>query len=165
MSEKRSPMTAAEYAAHAEKVKAKEAGPTEIVTLKSGSVFELRKVDLKGMVQLGLIPQTLVSESLKALEGQGKYTPPDTVNLKIESLILQREVVAAACVMPPFNEETAKSFLREDFEEIYLWALGHQGVEGAQALKSFRKGRKRGTARSRNDGQELQSTTVSAATN
>jgi len=157
-------MTPAEYAAHAETVKAKRAAPTELVTFNSGSRFELRRIDLQGMVQLGVIPQALVAESIKALKGKGQYTPPNTVELRVESLILKREVVAACCVMPPFNEETAKSFLMEDFEEIYEWAMGHQGVEVA-SLKSFRKGRGRGTSRGRTHGKELQPTSESSATN
>lgn len=155
------PMTAAQYAAHSERVKAQQSPEPEIVTLKSGSVFELRRIDLKGMVQLGIIPHSLVSESLKALQNRGSYKPADNPELKIDGLILQREVVAACCVMPPFNEETAKAFLREDFEEIYNWAMSHQGVEGAEALTNFRKGRKRGTSRSRTNGKELQPTPVS----
>lgn len=158
-------MSAAQYAAHAEKVKAEQSGATEIRTLTSGSVFELKRIDLKGMVQLGIIPQALVSESLKALQAKGKYTPSDTPELRIDGLILQREVVAACCVMPPFNEETAKTFLPQDFDEIYEWAMTHQGVEGAEALKKFRQGRKRGTARGRANGKELQPTTESTATN
>lgn len=158
------PMTAAQYAAHAEKVKSEQLDKTEIVTLKSSSVFELRRIDLKGMVQLGIIPQALVSESLKALQSKGKYAPPDTVELRVDGLILQREVVAACCVMPPFNEETAKSFLPADFEEIYVWAMSHQGVE-AEALKKSSKGRKRGAANHRADGKVQRSTVESTATN
>lgn len=158
------PMTAAQYAAHAEKVKSEQLDKTEIVTLKSSSVFELRRIDLKGMVQLGIIPQALVSESLKALQSKGKYAPPDTVELRVDGLILQREVVAACCVMPPFNEETAKSFLPADFEEIYVYAMSHQGVE-AEALKKSSKGRKRRAANHRSHGREIQPTTVSDAPN
>lgn len=157
-------MTAAEYAAHTEKKKA-EQEVTVVVTLKSGSVFELRRIDLKGMIQLGLIPQSLVGESLKAQRERGAYTPPQSVEFRIDGLVLKREVVTACCVMPPFNSETAKAFLSDDFEEIYNWAMSHQGVEGAEALKTFRKGRKRGTARGRSNGKELQPTSESAATN
>jgi sulfate adenylyltransferase len=50
-------------------------------------------------------------------------------------------------------------------EEIYEWAMSHQGVEGAEALKTFRKGSGRRTSRSRANGKELQPTSESAATN
>lgn len=158
------PMSAAEYAAHTEKKKAAQE-VTEVVTLKSGSVFELRRIDLKGMIQLGLIPQSLVGESLKAQRERGAYTPPQSVEFRIDSLVLKREVVTACCVMPPFNQDTAKAFLSEDFEEIYEWAMGHQGVEGAEALKTFRQGRKRRTTRGGANGKELQPTSESTATN
>lgn len=157
------PMTAAEYVAHSEKVKADR--PTEIVTLKSGSIFELRRPNLQEMVQLGVVPQALVNESLKALKEKGSYVPTDTPEIKIDGLVLQREVVAACCVMPPFNEQTAKSFLKEDFDEIYLWGMSHQGVEGAKALANFRTGRKRRTSRGRSNGKELQPETISTAAN
>lgn len=157
------PMTAAEYAAHAESVKAKR--PTETVSLKSGSVFELRRIDLKGMVQLGIIPHSLVDEGMKAWERHETNVSTPTAKAAIESLILQREVVAACCVMPPFNEFTAKSFLPEDFEEIFLWALSHQGVENAQGVSNFRKGRKRRTSGNRANSKELQPTSESTATN
>jgi hypothetical protein len=159
------PMTAAEYAAHSEKVKAQESPKTEIVTLKSGSVMELQRIDLQGMVKLGILPQALVGECLKALRGRGAYTPQETPELRIESLIMQREVVRACCVMPPFNEQTAQSFLPKDFDEIYEWAMSHQGVEGAEALTKSRKGRRRGAAGNGADGAELQPATVSTATN
>lgn len=157
------PMSAAEYAAHTEKKKA-EQEVTEIVTLKSGSIFQLRKIDLKGMVQLGLIPQQLVAESIKAQRLKGSYTPPQTAEIQIDGLILKREVVTACCVMPPFNEETAKAFLPEDFEEIYEWAMSHQG-EQADALLKSGKGRTRRTSRNRTDGKELRPTVESSAAN
>lgn len=157
------PMTAAQYAAHSEKVKSQR--PTEIVTLKSGSVFELRRIDLKEMVQLGILPQSLVAESLKARQQKSAYVPPDTIEATIASLELMREVVSRCCVMPPFNEDTAGSFLLEDFHEVYDWAMSHQGVENAAALTNFRQGRKRRTAGGKSDGKELQPETVSTAAN
>lgn len=156
-------MTAAEYAAHTESVKAKR--PTETVTLKSGSIFELRPIDLKGMVQLGIVPHSLVDEGMKQWEQKEKYQSTSNAKAALEGLILQREVVAACCVMPPFNEYTAKSFLPEDFEEIFLWAMSHQGVENAEGIKTFRKGRTRRTAGNRSHGKELQPETVSTHTN
>lgn len=157
------PMTAAQYAAHAEQKRA-ESEKTEIVTLKSGSVFELRRIDLGEMLQLGLIPQSVVNESLKAQKMRGAYKPPQSMELNIDGLVYKREVVSACCVMPPFNDQTARSFLKEDFEEIYEWAIGHKGVDGAEAVTRFRKGRKRGTASDRPNGKELQPASESDAT-
>ena len=163
------PMTAAEYAAHAESVEAKR--PTVIKTLKSGSVFELRKPDLQRMVILGLIPQVLLDEGVRAWEASGIKPKNRTTLTHIDSetakngLIVMREVVAEACVMPPFNEITAKSFLREDFDEIYLWAMGHEGVIGAESAKGFRKGRKGRTSASGSNREKFQPETVSTAEN
>lgn len=162
------PMSAAQYAAHAEAVDLKR--PTIIKTLKSGSVFALRKPDLQRMVILGLIPQSLLDEGVRAWEKSGiKQKGKTQFQISEEAtrngLIVMREVVRDACVMPPFNEITAKHFLKEDFDEIYHWAMGHEGVEGAEALANFRKGRKRPTAHSRADRQKLQPETVSTAEN
>ena len=162
------PMTAAEYAAHAEAVESKR--PTVIKTLKSGSVFELRKPDLQRMVILGLIPQSLMDESVKIWEKTG-IKPKAGAKIAISDnavksgLITMREVVREACVMPPFNELTAPSFLREDFDEIYLWAMGHEGVAAIEGAQSFRKGRKGRTAAAGTDRTKLQPETVSTAEN
>ena len=162
------PMTAAEYAAHAEAVDSKR--PTVIKTLKSGSVFELRKPDLQRMVILGLIPQTLLEEGVRAWEQSGIKQPGKQAirvseDVTKSALITMREVVQEACVMPPFNEITAKTFLRQDFDEIYRWAMGHEGVEAAAGLRRFRKGRKRRTSTTGADGTELGAENVSTAAN
>lgn len=162
------PMTPAEYAAHAENVDSQQR-PTVIKTLKSGAVFELRKPDLQRMVILGVIPQSLLDEGVRQWEKSG--IKPASTKQGISSdavkngLIVMREVVAEACVMPPFNEVTAKSFLRQDFDEIYYWAMGHEGVEGAEALKKFRKGRKRRTSADGVDSSGLGAENVSTAEN
>lgn len=163
------PMTAAEYAAHAESVEAKR--PTIIKTLKSGSVFELRKPDLERMVVLGLIPQSLLDEGVRAWEESGLKSAGNQVVQRVSaeaaknSLITMREVVKEACVSPPFNEVTAKYFLRADFDEIYYWAMGHEGVKGAEGAQSFRKRRKGRTANRGVNGAKLQPETVSIAEN
>lgn len=163
------PMTAAEYAAHAEAVESKR--PTVIKTLKSGSVFELRKPDLQRMVILGLIPQSLMDESVKIWEKTGIKPKSDKTKIAISDntvrsgLITMREVVREACVMPPFNELTAPSFLREDFDEIYLWAMGHEGVAAIEGARSFRGRRKGRSAATGNDRAKLQPETVSTAEN
>lgn len=162
------PMTPAEYAAHAENVDSQQR-PTVIKTLKSGAVFELRKPDLQRMVILGVIPQSLLDEGVRQWEKSG--IKPASTKQEISSdavkngLIVMREVVAEACVMPPFNELTAKSFLRQDFDEIYYWAMGHEGVEGAEALKKFRKGRKRRASTDGVDSSGLRAENVSTAEN
>jgi hypothetical protein len=162
------PMTAAEYAAHAEAITSQQS--TEIRTLKSGSVFELRKPDLQRLVILGLVPQSLVNEGLKAWEANGIKTANKAKTIldfgtTQRALILMREIVAGACVMPPFNEDTAKSFLKEDFDEIYHWAMSPAEGPATEGLKTFRQGRKRRTAANKPDGVLLQPATVSTASN
>lgn len=163
------PMSTAEYAVHAQAKDAER--PTVIKKLKSGSVFELRRPDLQRMALLGLIPQSLLDESVRAWEASGIKPAGQKSQLAISNetvrngLITMREVVKDACVMPPFNEITAPSFLREDFDEIYLWAMGHEGVAAAEGAGTFRKGRKRRTADSGVDGAQLQPETISVAEN
>jgi hypothetical protein len=163
------PMTAAEYAAHAEAVDAKR--PVVVKTLTSGSVFALRKPDLQRMVILGLIPQTLLDEGVKAWEASGVKAKGKQAKIQVSEeaarngLITMREVVRDACVSPPFNEVTANYFLRQDFDEIYYWAMGHEGVTGAESAKTFRKGRKGRTSIDSADGKKLQPQTISTAEN
>lgn len=151
------PMSAAEYRANAEKVK--DERPTEIVPLKSGSVFELRRPDLSGYMKTGRLPQSLVSQGISAWSAR---KTPDQVaaglNDKdvIESLIFMREIVHDCTVTPKFvefatsdNEIGAADMLPEDFDEIYTWAMGYQGVAGITGLQTFREGSVRGTAGNR----------------
>jgi hypothetical protein len=163
------PMTAAEYAAHAEAVNSQQ--PTEIVTLKSGSVFELKRPDLQRLVVLGLVPQSLLNEGLKAWQESGIKKKGNKAKVVVDfgtaqrTLVIAREIVADACVTPPFNEVTAKSFLKQDFNEIYRWAMGIKEGPATEGLKSFRKGRKRRAVTNRSDSKELQPDTVSDAAN
>jgi hypothetical protein len=163
------PMSAAQYAAHVEDVDAQR--PTEIKTLKSGAVFELRRPDIERLVILGLVPQGLLEEGIRAWEKSGikKKGAKESIRLSAQdtqrSLILMREVVADVCVSPPFNESTAKFFLKQDFNEIYHWAMSPSEGPATEGLKSFRKGRKRRTATNKPDSKELPPETVSTAAN
>lgn len=151
------PMSAAEYRANAEKVK--DQGPTEIVPLKSGSVFELRRPDLSGYMKTGRLPQSLVSQGLSAWSARkSPEQVAQSLNDKdvIESLIFMREIVHDCTVNPKFvefatneNEIGAADMLPEDFDEIYAWAMGYQGVAGIESLRSFRGGSERGTTGNR----------------
>lgn len=151
------PMTARDYRANAEKVKAQR--PTEIVTLKSGSVFELRRPDLQGYVVTGRVPQSLLAEGMKAWKQQGKVSDEDIKNAGLDleeiadSLVFMREVVHECTVKPKFvefatndDEIGAADMLPEDFTEIFNWGMTYQGVAGLTGLQSFRKGQKRRTA-------------------
>lgn len=169
------PMTAAEYRANARAFKSKT--PTQMVTLKSGAVFELRRPDLMGALITGRIPQSLLNEGVKSWQAQGKVTP-DQIAEHLDSkdvldgLVFMREVVSECCVNPRFvefatqdDEIGASDMLPEDFNEIFAWAMNHEGVEGIQALRSFRKGSKRRTAGNKSHGEELQPVAVADSTN
>lgn len=147
------PMSAREYRLNAKRVT--DQRPTEIVKLKSGSVFELRRPDLQAYLITGRLPQSLVSEGMKAwktkqsaekiAEGLGDKEITD-------SLIFMREIVHDCTVRPKFvefavneDEISAADMLVEDFNEIFAWAIGHEGVAGLAGLQSFRQGRARGT--------------------
>lgn len=151
------PMSAAEYRANAEQKRA--ARPTEIVELKSGSVFELRRPDLNAYMITGRLPQSLVREGLKAWKTK---IPADKIANElgdeemVDSLVFMRELVHECTVTPKFvefatndNEISAADMLIEDFNEIFSWAMGHQGVKGMAGLETFREGPERGTSNAR----------------
>jgi hypothetical protein len=155
------PMSARDYRAHAESVKSQR--PTEVITLKSGSVFELRRPDLQGYVLTGRVPQSLLLEGMKTW----KDKTPATANRILgdeeiaASLILMREVVHDCTVNPKFvefatndNEISASDMLPEDFQEIFSWAMGYEGMAGLTGLQSFLKGRTRGAASARTRGKK-----------
>lgn len=148
------PMTAAQYRANADRIKADR--PTEIVQLKSGSVFELRRPDLRSYMVTGRLPQSLMREGMKAWKAN---TPADQIAAEldddevVDSLIFMREIVHDCTVSPQFvefateeNQIGAADMLVEDFNEIFRWAMGHKGVAGIDGLESFRSGSERGTA-------------------
>ena len=152
------PMTAAEYRANAER--AKKQRPTEIVTLKSGSVFELRRPDLQAWVMTGRIPQSLLEQGIKAWREQGKVSatvsidkPEMVTDIAVFSLAVVQECTVSPRLVefpdPEKNEIGPQTMLEEDFYEIFNWAMTYQGVTGLDGLKSFRKGRTRGDAGNR----------------
>lgn len=152
------PMTAADYRANAERVKNQR--PTEIVTLKSGSVFELRRPDLQAWVMTGRIPQSLLEQGMKAWQEQGKVPATVSVNkpeIVTDIAIFTLSVVQECTVSPRLvefpdpekNEIGPQTMLEEDFYEIFNWAMNYQGVTGLDGLKSFREGSKRGSAGNR----------------
>jgi hypothetical protein len=158
----RKPMSAAEYRANAEKVKSQR--PTEIVELKSGSIFELRRPDLSAYMVTGRLPQSLMREGMQAWNAKKS---PDQIAKElddksvIDSLIFMREIVHDCTVKPKFvefatgdDEIGAADMLPEDFTEIFSWAMGHQGVAGLAGLQSFRPGSERGASGNRSHGKK-----------
>ena len=154
------PMSAAEYRANKQQRDAEQ--PTEIVKLKSGSVFELRRPDLETFMVMGRMPQSLVQVGLKAWKNGAQKTANELTNEDAaDALIFMREIVHYATVKPKFvefatndDEISASDMLREDFDEIYHWAMTHQGVAGIAGLQSFRGGQTRGTAGAGADGKK-----------
>lgn len=146
------PMSAAEYAAHAESVKSK--WPTEIVTLKSGSVFELRRPNLKGYVITGRLPTSLLTAGIKVTKsaGEEKISEEDARDFPAFAASILRE----CCVNPKADEI---DMLPEDAWEIYMWAMTHQGVAGIDGLRNFRAEQRPATPDSAN-GPELPRPTV-----
>lgn len=163
------PMTAADYRANALRVNARR--PTEIVKLKSGSVFELRRPDLAAYTVTGRIPMTLLSEGLKAWKGghsaEQALADADDQSM-VDALVFMREIVHECTVRPKFvrfatsdDEISAAVMLVEDFNEIFRWAMGHKGVAGIDGLRTFPKRRKQRTSKNRARGEKLQPTPVS----
>lgn len=159
------PMSGAAYRANAEKINSQR--PTEIVELNSGAVFELRRPDLNGYMVTGRLPQSLLQEGLKAWKSQtaAKQIAENLGDKEmVDSLIFMREIVHDCTVNPKFvefatndNEIGAADMLPQDFSEIFAWAMGHKGVAGLAGLRSFRKGRTRGTASASARGKKQRS--------
>lgn len=158
------PMNPREYRAHAERIKA--TAPTEVVTLTSGTVFELRRPDIQGYVVTGRLPQTLLTEAIVAWKKNGIAAPQALATQLgekevIDSLVFMREIVHEACVSPKFvefatadDEIGAADMLPADFTEIFEWAMGYKGVAGLENLKSFRNRSERRTVSSRARGKK-----------
>ncbi len=173
------PMSAREYRAHAQSFKAK--APTEIVTLSSGSVFELRRPDLMGYLSTGRIPQSLLALGMKAWKENGNASTEDVqaaIQQKmqgqelVDSLVFMREIVHQCCVNPKFvefatedDEIGAADMLPADFAEIYKWVMNHEGVAGLEGLQTFRQGQERRTSSDSTNGTELHAEAVSSAEN
>lgn len=140
------PMSAADYRTNAEKVNAQR--PTEIVKLTSGSVFELRRPNLEAYMVTGRLPHSLVQEGLRAWKRGQVTTEELTDDQAIDALIFMREIVHDCTVTPKFvefatndNEIGASDMLKEDFDEIFDWAMHYKGVAGIGGLRTFRSGR------------------------
>jgi len=168
------PMNAAAYRAHAEQVKAQR--PSDLVTLKSGSVFELCRPNIQTWVMTGRVPQSLLEAGIKAWKEQGKVpvsAQKGSPSIVTDSAIFFVRLVQECTVNPKLvefpdpdkNEIGPETMLDEDFWEIVGWAMTGQGVAGIDGLQTFRAGRKRGTSGSRSKRKKLQPETVSSAAN
>jgi hypothetical protein len=168
------PMNAADYRRNAAEKRAQQA--TEIVTLKSGSVFELRRPDLKAWVMTGRVPQSLLDAGIKTWQEQGKVdarSDPAGGRMVTDTAVFFVRLVQSCTVSPRLvefpdpneNEIGPETMLDEDFYEIVGWAMSGQGVAGIEALREFREGQGRGVAGSIADGPELQPEAVGSTGN
>lgn len=154
------PMSAAKYRAHAQKVSADRA--VEIVQLKSGSVFALRRPDLEAFMIMGRLPQSLVNIGLKAWKTSAAKVANEMTDAEAQdALIFMREIVHDCTVKPKFvefatndDEISASEMLKQDFDEIFEWAMGHAGVAGIESLQTFRQGSARRTTGDRADSKK-----------
>lgn len=154
------PMSAADYRAHAQQRDSER--PTEIVQLNSGSVFELRRPDLQAFFTTGRLPQSLVQVGLKAWKTSADQAAKTISDDDAADLfVFMREVVHDCTVNPKFvqyatndNEISASDILKQDFDEIFAWAMTHKGVAGAESLHSFRAGQERRTTGTRPHGKK-----------
>jgi hypothetical protein len=171
------PMSAADYRRNAEAKRAEQA--TQIVELKSGSVFELRRPNLQAWVLKGRVPQSLLDAGIKAWKEQGKVKDltdeqkSRQLQMTIDSGAFFVTLVQACTVNPKLvefpdadkNEIGPDTMLDEDFFEIVSWAMNHEGVAGIDSLQTFREGSEQRTPGTGNDGAELPSETIGVAAN
>ncbi len=168
------PMTAEQYRQHAEVSRKKE--PTQTVTLKSGSIFELRRPNLQAWVMTGRVPQSLLESALATWQQQGKVPAQSRQSVRsiaTDSAIFFVRLVQYCTVNPKLvefpqpgtNEIGPETMLDEDFYEIVGWAMGHEGVAGIDGLRSFREGSERGASGDSANGAELGATTVESVAN
>lgn len=132
------------YLAHLEKKRSET--DTEIVTVPSGYKWKLRQVDIKTFVQSDELPATLVAKSLANV--QGKLSDKNmalTQKEMVGEIIFKREVVKQATVLPKMvtnasnkDEVSAKDVSNEDYEYIFMWAVGGGGE--ADLVENFRNG-------------------------
>lgn len=143
MSTELRPTTAEEYRELAARKRAEK--PTEIVPLKSGSVFGLRRVDIQSYLIMGQCPTSVMMIGFRAFEEKQKRagqkvnaSGPLSVLGSLNGdeaaglLIFMREVVSDCTVNPKFvevannpGEISASDMLPEDFSEIFAWAMAH----------------------------------------
>lgn len=168
------PMSAANYRAHAEQVKSGR--PTEVVTLKSGSVFELRRPNIQAWVMTGRVPQSLLERGMKSWQESGKVptaaqtnNPEVVIDAAVFALMVVQECTVSPRLVefpdPDKNEIGPVTMLEEDFNEIFGWAMSYQGVAGLEGLQSFRPRRERRAAGSKPNRKKLRAEAVSTAAN
>ncbi len=169
--------TASEY----RKRRSVSSRPTQLVTVPSGFVWELRAPNILAYMATGRYPQSLVNKGMEAFKANGSIPESEVDRLKIgeeviqkssdeeiaQTLIFMRQIVTDACVNPRIvvggtgdDELDPVEVDPDDFRFIFNWCLEHGGVAGVDGLRTFRGGQERGATSDQPDGEELRSETV-----
>lgn len=149
-------------------------GATQLVKLPSGFVWKLRAPNILSYMATGRYPQSLVNKGLEAwkkngvlpkgqLEKFGEEIIKEMDEGEItQTLIFMRTLVQDACVKPRIvvggvgeDELDPVEVDPEDFKFIFSWCMKHGGVQGIEALETFRGGRSRGTAGTKSNRKKL----------
>lgn len=169
--------SAAEY----RKRKVNTEGATQLVTVPSGFVWELRPPNILAYIATGRYPQSLVNKAreawkktgiMPATEKAGEELVKDASDEEMaQLLIFMRTLVQDACVKPRIvvggmgeDELDPVEVDPTDFKFIFSWCMSHGGVPGIESLESFRGGQQRGAAGSKSDGKKLRARSRKAFT-
>lgn len=149
-------------------------GSTQLVTVPSGFVWELRPPNILAYIATGRYPQSLVAKAREAWAKNGVMSDEQKQKLGEETLkemgddemsqllIFMRTLVQDACVKPRIvvggmgdDELDPVEVDPADFKFIFSWCMNHGGVPGIESLESFRRGQSGGTAGVKSDGKKL----------
>lgn len=155
-------------------------GGTQLVTVPSGFVWELRPPNILAYIATGRYPQSLVNKARKAWKKTG-ILPTNKAGEELikessdeevaQLLIFMRTLVQDACVKPRIvvggmgeDELDPVEVDPTDFKFIFSWCMSYGGVPGIESLESFRGGQQRGTSSVESDGKKLRTRPRKAVT-
>lgn len=169
------PTTAAAY----RKRQSSSDRPTQMVTVPSGFIWELRPPNILAYMATGRYPQSLVSKGLDAFKANGTMDKESLGREMIrtssddeiaQTLVFMRQIVTDACVNPRIviggmgeNELDPIEVDPDDFRFIFSWCMNHGGVAGVDGLQSFRGGQERRVAVDKPAGKKLRRKAVASA--
>lgn len=155
--------------------------PTQLVTVPSGFVWELRAPNILAYMATGRYPQSLVNKGLDAFRANGtldkqaigeRVVKESTDEEIAQTLIFMRQLVTDACVNPRIvvggigdDELDPVEVDPDDFRFIFRWCLEHGGAAGVDGLSTFRTGQARGATANKSRGKKLRRKTVTAIAN
>lgn len=159
--------TAAEYRKRRDTSKR----PTQLVKTPSGFMWELRAPNILAYMATGRYPQSLVNKGMEAWKKTGKIDEKELGERLVkessdeeiaQTLIFMRQIVTDACVKPRIvvggigeDELDPIEIDPDDFRFIFNWCMTHGGVQGIDALNTFRGGQQRGASGAKSDGKKL----------